>query len=105
MWLNGLRTDVVSCEDSGSIPGLVQRIKDLALPQAATLVENGAGFWCCHCCRTYDVQRDGTLSLTSGKQLFVLALTQQIHIQRLSPERSGRAVVLYTSAGFLATSW
>ena len=41
------------------------------------------------CCRIY-IQRHRTLRLISRKQsLFVRALTQQIHIQRLSPEGSG----------------
>ena len=41
------------------------------------------------CCRTY-VQRDGTWRLISRKQcLFVLALAQWIHIQRLSPMHGG----------------
>ena len=35
MCFSGLRTQHCLCEDVGLIPGLVQWVKDLALPQAA----------------------------------------------------------------------
>ena len=34
MWLNGLRTQHSVCENVGLIPGLTQRVKDLALLKA-----------------------------------------------------------------------
>ena len=37
-------------EDAGSIPGLIQRVKDLVLLQAAALVADAARIWpCCGC--------------------------------------------------------
>ena len=36
------------CENVGSIPGLAQWVKGLALPQAAAEVTDAAGIW--HCC-------------------------------------------------------
>ena len=37
-------------EDPGSIPGLTQLVKDLALPQAAKKVADAAEIWCCCGC-------------------------------------------------------
>ena len=39
-----------TCEDVGSIPGLTQWVKDLALLQAAMEVTDAARIWrCCGC--------------------------------------------------------
>ena len=43
--LSGLGTRHSLCEDAGSIHGLAQRVKDLALPQAATQVTDLAWLW------------------------------------------------------------
>ena len=37
-------------EYAGSIPGLAQWVKDLALLQASASVADVALIWCCHCC-------------------------------------------------------
>ena len=42
LWLNRLRTQHSVCENAGSIPGLVQSVKDLALPRAMTYVADVA---------------------------------------------------------------
>ena len=34
-------------EDTGSIPGLAQRVKDPAKPQAVVTITHGAQIWCC----------------------------------------------------------
>ena len=34
-------------EDAGSIPGLTQRVKDVALSQAVAQVADVAPIWCC----------------------------------------------------------
>ena len=38
LWLNWIKTWHSVCEDAGLIPGLTQRVKDPALPQAAAVV-------------------------------------------------------------------
>ena len=35
-------------EDTGSTPGLVQWVKDLALPLAVVYVKGAAQIWCCY---------------------------------------------------------
>ena len=50
VWLSGLRTQHCVCEDVGLIPGFVQWVKDLMLPQAAGQVADVARIWrCCGC--------------------------------------------------------
>ena len=49
-WLSGLRTLHCVCEDVGSMPGLVQWVKDLVLPQAAAQVADMVWSQCCLGC-------------------------------------------------------
>ena len=42
LWLSRLQTGHCLCEDGGSIPGLTQLVKDLALTQAAAKVTDAA---------------------------------------------------------------
>ena len=46
----GLRTSCCLCEDMGSIPGLLQWVKDLTLPQAVVYIADVARIPCCHGC-------------------------------------------------------
>lgn len=50
LWLSGLRTRHHVYEDVGSIPGLAQWSKNLALMQAVVQVPEVAQILCCHCC-------------------------------------------------------
>ena len=50
LWLSGLRTQHCLCEDTGSVPGLTQQVKDPALHQAVAEVTNAAQIQCCHGC-------------------------------------------------------
>ena len=50
MWLGGLRTQYSILDDSSSIPGLTQWVKDLGLLQAVAQVKDVAQIWCCHGC-------------------------------------------------------
>ena len=48
LWLSRLKTRYGVHDDTGSIPGLTQWVKDLALPQAKAQVTDAA--WILHCC-------------------------------------------------------
>lgn len=45
-WLSGLRTQHTLHDDTGSIPGLHQWVKDLALQQTVAWVADEAQIWC-----------------------------------------------------------
>ena len=53
VWLSGNESNQYPTsiyEDSDSIPGLVQQVKDLALPRTVVEVTGEAQIWrCCHC--------------------------------------------------------
>ena len=50
MRLSTLRTQHSDCEDAGSIPGLIQWVKDPALLQAVAWVTDTAPVLCCYGC-------------------------------------------------------
>ena len=47
LWLSRLKTQYIVCDDTDSIPGLIQWVKDLALLQAAV---HHRCSWCCYGC-------------------------------------------------------
>ena len=74
-------------EDAGSIPGLPQWVKDLALLQAATQVTDVAWIWCCCGC---GIGLSCSSDVTPGPRNFHKPAGADIKIQKIKNKRTCR---------------